>query len=148
MKKWLPIILVLFLLLGGYAYKSGLLNYENKNDDLSGREYETTKPLETVNENLGKTPIFLEFVADNCSYCTKMKPSVLRLKEQYGDKIKFVIADVDENEEAQQLAYYFKINAVPVVFIMDKEGKLSKRFDGYVKKEVLEKEIVKIIPKE
>ena len=41
-------------------------------------------------------PLMVEFYADWCSVCRGMAPTIARLHEEYGDRINFVMLDIDD----------------------------------------------------
>jgi thiol-disulfide isomerase/thioredoxin len=137
MKKWLPVLLIGALLLGGFVWKKTQV----KNDG----PVETANPLQVMNEILGKKPIFVEFTSDDCPYCVKMKPIIKELQDKYGEQIQFVIANTGNNEESRKLALFYRVRGIPAVFIHDQEGKIIEKYEGFTTKETLEKGINKVI---
>lgn len=135
-KKILVLGLVVVLLVAGYMWKN-----QSKEKVLE----DTANPLQVVKEAHGIQPVFLEFSSDSCPYCVKMAPIVAELQEKYKDKVSFVIANTENNKEARELAYYFKVQGVPTFFIIDKEAKEAQQFVGLVKKEDLEKAIKSVL---
>lgn len=130
MKKWIALLIVLLLLAGGYAWK----NRENPN---TAGLPDSPTPLKTTQDSLGKKPVLLEFTSTSCTYCDQLKPIVQELHKQYGDRIEFIIANTDQNQEAQSMAYFYKIRGVPTIVIHGRDGKISTTFIGFTAKEKL-----------
>ena len=137
MKKWLPILLIGVLLLGGFFWKKTQAKTEGP--------VETAYPLQAMHEFLGQKPILLEFTSDDCPYCVKMKPIIKELQDAYGEKIQFVIANTGNNEEARKLAMFYRVRGIPAVFIHDNEGKIVEKYEGFTTRETLKKGINKVI---
>lgn len=67
-----------------------------------------------------KKPIFIEFFADRCPSCVKMKPIISELQKEYGSKIEFILADTDN--EGLGLAMDFQVMYIPGYVFIDSEG--------------------------
>jgi len=74
--------------------------------------------------------IVLEFYADWCSYCKKMKPIMLDIVSAYGDKVDFYKINVDENEVDDAL----EVTSLPSYFFI-KNGKTIEVIEGAMSKE-------------
>lgn len=83
--------------------------------------------------------VLVDFYAEWCAPCQKMKPFLHDLQEQYKDKLKVVKIDTDKHK---QLAGIFRINALPTLMIY-KDGVKVWHNIGYMDKDALEKEILK-----
>ena len=57
-------------------------------------------------------PTFIEFYADWCGTCQSTAPSIEKLHEQYGDRINFVMLNIDDPQWATQIAD-FGASSVP-----------------------------------
>jgi thiol-disulfide isomerase/thioredoxin len=85
------------------------------------------EPYQIVNQ--GK-PHFVEFGAWWCSPCNQMRPSVIRIEEQYQDRIDFHILNVDD-VSTHDLAARYEVLAIPTVVLLDSEGQTVKIMVGY-----------------
>lgn len=81
--------------------------------------------------------VLVDFYAEWCIPCQKMKPALAKLKVLYADQISLERVDVDQ---AKDLAKAQKIEGLPVLVIYAK-GKEIKRVSGYQSEE----DIVKLI---
>lgn len=83
-----------------------------------------------------KNPVLLEFGAAWCQPCKQLEPVLLKLGEQWGEKVLLAKVDVDKSVD---LTMRFQVMGVPTV-ILFKAGQPVARFTGYQSREkVLEK---------
>lgn len=80
---------------------------------------ESSVPLETAVAN-GK-PTFLEFYADWCTSCQAMAPDIQELEAEYGDRVNFVMLNVDNSKWLPELSRY-KVDGIPHFVFLDDEG--------------------------
>lgn len=71
---------------------------------------------------LGKKPMIIEFYADWCAPCRKIAPILKELQTEYGDEIQVFKIDVMVEKE---ISAYFGIQALPTIFFISNEGKIS-----------------------
>ena len=57
-------------------------------------------------------PALVEFYADWCSVCRAMAPTVAELRDRYGDRVNFVMLDIDDPQWAEQVRE-FRVVGVP-----------------------------------
>lgn len=77
--------------------------------------------------NTGK-PILVDFYADWCMPCQKMKPVFDSLKNVYGENIDFLSMDVDKHGE---LAGKYRVEAIPCLVFIAPDGTELYRLVGY-----------------
>lgn len=80
---------------------------------------EASTPLDVAISN-GK-PSIVEFYADWCSVCQKMAPDIGELAQQYGEKVNFVMLNVDNNKWLPEMLKY-RIDGIPHFVFLNKEG--------------------------
>ncbi|XP_068675776.1 thioredoxin-like [Montipora foliosa] len=78
--------------------------------------------------------VVMDFFAEWCGPCRKMKPYLRRLIEEYPDVI-FVKIDVDENDEISELE---NVEVMPT-FVFYKNGEKVSSFSGGDKDQLEEK---------
>ncbi|MBI3619241.1 thioredoxin [Candidatus Peregrinibacteria bacterium] len=83
------------------------------------------------------SPVVVDFWAPWCGPCKAMLPVIEETAGEYGDKVKFVKMNVDENADVPG---QFGVMSIPT-FIVFKNGKAVKTFVGAKTKEDFEKEI-------
>ncbi|TAE60003.1 MAG: thiol:disulfide interchange protein [Nostocales cyanobacterium] len=71
---------------------------------------ENSTPLEIAVTN--NKPSLVEFYADWCTVCQKMAPDIAELKQQYADKINFVMLNVDNNKWLPEMLKY-RVDGIP-----------------------------------
>ena len=76
-------------------------------------------------------PVLADFWATWCGPCRKMMPVVDKLAKEF----KVVKVDVDANEA---LTDRYSVDAVPT-FLIFKDGKVARRFEGVVEEATLRK---------
>lgn len=67
-----------------------------------------------------KSPVLLDFTATWCPPCQMMKPHLHKVEEAYGDRLKVVEIDVDENT---YLPAFFRVTGIPRLIVV-KDGKI------------------------
>lgn len=82
-------------------------------------------------------PVLIDFWAQWCRPCLMMAPVFEELSKEYEGKLKFVKANVEENEK---LAYKFGITGIPAI-VLTKKGKEVDRFTGFAPKEMIKAKI-------
>jgi thiol-disulfide isomerase/thioredoxin len=75
-------------------------------------------------------PHFVDFYATWCSPCWLMKPFVADMEEKYGDRVTFWEIDVD-NMASGPLNREYQVVGIPLVVLLDAEGKTVQRLEGY-----------------
>jgi len=79
-------------------------------------------------------PTMVEFFAEWCPPCKKMKPTIEELKKSRKD-VNIVSVDVDQNES---LSLRYGIQNLPTQVYFDRKGKEVDRHEGYLGKKALE----------
>lgn len=80
---------------------------------------ESAVPLETALTN-GK-PTFLEFYANWCTTCQAMAPDLVNLKEEYSERVNFVMLNVDNNKWLPEMLRY-RVDGIPHFVYLDEAG--------------------------
>jgi thiol-disulfide isomerase/thioredoxin len=79
----------------------------------------TAVPLETAVTN-GK-PTFLEFYADWCTSCQAMVRDIAQLRQQYSDRLNFVMLNVDNDKWLPELLTY-RVDGIPHFVYLNATG--------------------------
>ena len=109
--------------------------------------------------------IMLDFFATWCPHCRKEMPGFLELREEYGDKglvvlgiasespeeVKDFVEEleinfpmlVDDNESVGNL--YGPVDSIPTTFLVDKEGKIVKIYEGFTEKDDFENDLKELL---
>ncbi|KGG13123.1 MULTISPECIES: thioredoxin domain-containing protein [Prochlorococcus] len=76
-------------------------------------------------------PTILEFYADWCEICQKMAPTMLDLETKLGNKIDFVLLNVD-NDRWFSFVDKYEVNGVPQFNFFDERGEMQGEFVGFL----------------
>lgn len=96
---------------------------------------ESATPLEVALSN--DKPTLMEFYANWCTSCQAMAKDLGELKEQYGDKMNFVMLNVDNNKWLPELLRY-RVDGIPHFVFLDKTGKAIAQTIGEQPRPILE----------
>ncbi|MBS1685114.1 MAG: thioredoxin fold domain-containing protein [Bacteroidetes bacterium] len=81
--------------------------------------------------------VLVDFYADWCAPCQKMKPYLMEIKDDMKDKVEVVRINADDN---QTLCKDLKIDALPVLQLY-RAGQLTWTNQGYISKEEVVKKL-------
>lgn len=95
---------------------------------------EDSTPLEVALGN-GK-PTFMEFYANWCTSCQVMAKDMGTLKQQYADKINFVMLNVDNNKWLPEIERY-RVDGIPHFVFLDRDGKAIAQALGEQPKSIM-----------
>lgn len=80
-------------------------------------------------------PVVVDNWAPWCGPCRMFSPTIDEVSKEYGDKVKFVKVNVDDNPS---VAGRFKVMSIPTVLLVEK-GQLKAQSVGAIPKEALKK---------
>lgn len=86
-------------------------------------------------------PVLVDFWAEWCNPCLKMKPLIKEIGKEFEGKIKICELNVDQNPGK---AANYGIKSIPTIFFF-KNGEVAGRVVGIVGKKELLKHVVKLI---
>ena len=86
-------------------------------------------------------PLIVEFYATWCQHCKNLEPIINDLHKKYGDKVKFVMVDIDE---APHYTNEMSVKTTPTLFFY-KDGKGVKKIVGPRTKDMIENTLKSII---
>lgn len=89
----------------------------------------------------GEKPVLVDFYADWCGPCQTMGPVIDEIKNIYGEKLRVIKINVDNNQAASQK---YKVRGVPT-FLLFKNGEISWRSAGIQTRENLKEVIDKVL---
>jgi thiol-disulfide isomerase/thioredoxin len=88
---------------------------------------EMSIPLEVAVSN--DKPSLVEFYANWCTVCQKMAPDIAALEEQYGDKVNFVMLNVDNTKWLPEMLKY-RVDGIPHFVFLGKQGESQAQAIG------------------
>jgi thioredoxin 1 len=120
------IILIILIILTA----AGIFIYKNR-----------TLPETGHNQSAQNLPTLLEFSSTTCPPCQSMVPILEELQKEYKEQINIKTVDINEHpEEAEK----YSIILLPTQILLDGDGNVIGRHEGYISKENL----VKVLKKE
>ena len=76
----------------------------------------------------GEIPVLVDFYAKWCAPCERMNPILKNIKKQFGDELKIIKINIDNN---QQVASKFQVRGIPT-FILFKNNEVKWRQSGII----------------
>ncbi len=90
-----------------------------------------TTPFQTLIDS--ETPVLVDFYATWCGPCKALSPILKQVKDSFGERIKIIKIDVDENPA---IAASYQVRGVPTMLLFQ-NGKQLWRQSGILSKENL-----------
>ena len=78
--------------------------------------------LVDLKQYIGTTPVVFEFWATWCPNCEELEPTMLALKQKYGDKVKLVGVAVSVNQSPARVKAYAEKHKLPLEVVWDHDG--------------------------
>ncbi|MGB2925725.1 MAG: thioredoxin family protein [Limnothrix sp.] len=95
-------------------------------------------PIETALSN-GK-PTLMEFYADWCTSCQAMAEDLREIKLEYGDRLNFVMLNVDNNKWLPEVLNY-KVDGIPHFVFLESDGQAIAETIGEQPRKILTADI-------
>ncbi|MEP0913600.1 thioredoxin family protein [Leptolyngbya sp. GB1-A1] len=80
---------------------------------------ETATPLDVALKN--EQPTLIEFYADWCTSCQAMAKDMSDLKDEFGDRVNFVMLNVDNTKWLPEMLSY-RVDGIPHFVFLDPQG--------------------------
>lgn len=117
------------------------LQTENSPVSLESQVKQAT-PLDVALAN--NKPTLTEFYADWCTSCQAMAGDLGAIKQQYGDRINFVMLNVDNTKWLPEMIRY-RVDGIPHFVFMDSQGEAIAESIGEQPKNILEADLEALI---
>ena len=75
-----------------------------------------------LKQYIGTTPVVFEFWATWCPNCEELEPTMLALRQKYGDKVKLVGVAVSVNQSPARVKAYAEKHKLPLEVVWDHDG--------------------------
>jgi thiol-disulfide isomerase/thioredoxin len=86
-------------------------------------------------------PTLMEFYADWCSSCQAMAPAMASLKQEYGDRVNFVMLNVDNEKWLPEILSY-RVDGIPHWVYLDKTGQSQAEAIGEIPRPVMAENLI------
>lgn len=143
-KRLILPVLIFFTLMscGGNSQNGSSGNTADSKDSVITitSEEESANSAETRTDNTTGMPVIIDFWADWCMPCMKMKPIFEKLEHEYAGRADFKSLNVDDESNAQ-LKEKYQISAIPTFIFLNSSGEEVSRIVGMVDEEELKQNI-------
>ena len=85
-------------------------------------------------------PTLVEFYANWCTTCQAIAPTLAAVHEQFGDRLNFVMLDIDNPQWHEQIQQ-FRVSGVPHLALLNADHSVADTFVGKVPKLMLTQRI-------
>jgi thiol-disulfide isomerase/thioredoxin len=99
-------------------------------------------PLDVALSN--QKPTLTEFYADWCTSCQAMAGDLGQIKQKYGDRVNFVMLNVDNTKWLPEMLRY-RVDGIPHFVFMNSEGKAIAEAIGEQPRKILETDLDALI---
>ncbi len=96
-------------------------------------------PLEVALRS--EKPTLMEFYADWCSSCQAMAPAMAQLKTDYGDRVNFVMLNVDNEKWLPEVVTY-RVDGIPHFVYLQADNETVAQAIGEQPKSILEENLL------
>ncbi len=174
-RKWLSVSVIVTLVIGYLVvmFNSHVATQPTEPSAAGRLPGETVAPSFTLTDIHGRTVslsdfrgkvVILDFWATWCPPCKKEIPDFIDLQREYGARgVQIVGVGLDEPENIREFArshginypvllgndevssLYGGISGIPTTFIIDKQGNIAVRFEGFTQRAAFEREIASLL---
>jgi thioredoxin-like negative regulator of GroEL len=81
-------------------------------------------------------PTLVEFYADWCTTCQSLAPTLQWIHNQFGDRVNFVMLNIDEPQWREQIQQ-FRVTGVPHLVLLNDDQTVADTFIGKVPQQIL-----------
>lgn len=77
---------------------------------------------------IGKKPVLIEFWATWCPVCKALEPHLEEAKQQFGDRVEFLIIGVGVSQTPRQIRRHLEGHSLPGRVLFDRRGTAARAF--------------------
>jgi thiol:disulfide interchange protein len=114
---------------------------ENSSSSLASQAKQATTLEVALNNN---KPTLTEFYADWCNSCQAMAGDLAQIKKSYGDRVNFVMLNVDNTKWLPEMMRY-RVDGIPHFLFMNTQGEAISQAIGEQPKNILEANLEALI---
>ncbi len=138
MKKIISLILITIISFSLYSQEDNVFKEKVKKSKELGYNIADSVQINYnyLKNKKGYKITFLEFGMTTCIPCRKMKKVMHEIDSLYKGKVNVIFHNVVK-EPAKTYADYYEIELIPVQILLNEEGKIFYRHEGYIPTETL-----------
>ncbi|HEX8563025.1 MAG TPA: thioredoxin domain-containing protein [Flavobacterium sp.] len=119
-----------------YNMEGGILKW-NSAGLAKADEKQVGMTIEAYNKMISNGKVLVDFSAEWCAPCKKMKPYIVKFKQQMKDRVTIVQLDADANKTLMQ---QLKIDELPALLLYENNN-LKWKHNGFIAEEDLKKQL-------
>lgn len=91
------------------------------------------KSTSNISYSQDNCPKLIKFTSNMCGECKRVEPVIQEVAKKYQDSVQYIVIPVQiNNKYNQEMISKYRVTLVPTIVILNKDGKVTKRIEGYI----------------